>query len=129
MTKELYVINTGVDSFFINPFVNECLRNYAGAHREFVAKFQEVLPSFNLPYLALFSDGLFYAPEMIRPASGDSGNFKNIRIGLTGLVEELLEENELIKPITAIVEFSPTELYPQEMRELAEKYEIKRITV
>jgi hypothetical protein len=129
MGKELYLINTEVDSFFINPFENECLRTYAGAHREFVAKVQEVLPSFNLPYLALFSNGLFYAPEMIRPVCGDSGNFKNIRIGLSGLVEELLEENELIKPITAIVEFSLTELYPEEMEQLAEKYELKRITV
>ncbi|MBT3814771.1 hypothetical protein HOE37_02540 [Candidatus Woesearchaeota archaeon] len=129
MAEELYVINTEVDSFFVNPFVNECLRTYAGAHREFVAKIQEALPSFNLPYLALFSNGLFYAPEMIRPASGDSGNINNLRIGLSGLVEELLEEGPGIKPITAIVEFSLEELYPEEMRQLGERYDLKRMIV
>ena len=135
MSKELYVINTNEDSFFVNPFISPELKTYAREQRAFIAKVQKVLNFFDLPYLALFPSGEFYAPQLIRPACGDMGNVKNIRIGLIGLVEELLEESQsdvqtpFNKPITAIVEFSPTELYPEAMEQLAEKYEIKRISV
>ena len=128
MTKELYVISLEGDYSFIDDSQPDlkCLRD---RHMEFITKIQEVLPSFDIPYLALFPDGQFCSPQSLYPTILDSGNVTKMRMGLVGLVEELLTETPVEKAITAIVEFSETELYPNEIEQLARKYEIKRLVL
>jgi hypothetical protein len=135
MSKELlYVVNTNIDSLFTNPFINDSLTSSFEDHARFVLKVQEQIPNFNSPYLALFSKGGYFVSDNIRYPGGDWGGIGTLGKPLEDYIEELIIGDETIwngrvTPITAVVEFSPMELYPRVMEQLGKKYDIKRFLV
>ena len=144
MPEELYVVNTTVEPYFFDiGFQAEFQEKALKAHAEFITKVREHYAGFNIPYLALFQEGDFLVPDNFQPGGGLRGGISRngfIFYGgsdgqsctLDEFINRLKTADEVIftnQPITAVVEFSATELYPEAMKSLEKKYEIKRLWV
>ena len=143
MQEVLYVVNTRRDPIFLDPIFKIDYRKEAmDMQMAFILEVRKQYSRFGFPYLALLHGGDLYLP-------------KDIYGGLVGGVEkgmilnggehgepctldkfiemfkfgEVIVENGKRKPISAVVEFSAIELYPDVMKILKPKYEIKRIQV
>lgn len=145
MAKLLHIVNTKIEPFFLDLVVM-CEQRECGlrGHADFIKKVRTQYAEFNLPYLALFQDGQLRVPDHFYFSSGSMGEVINGIVGRGGRDSQDCRLDEFIDrfkigdgviytneqtPITAVVEFSPTELYPTEMERLAQKYELKRILV
>ena len=134
----LYVVNTVLSPGFLDmDFAAEHPERAMAEHAAFVRQVREQHPTFALPYLALFADGWLQIPY---PGSLSGSLMGNIRDGMTNrqpldeFIARYAEGKDTIWlgktiPLTAIIEFSPTELYPAPMERLGAKYELRRITV
>ncbi|MBN2052524.1 hypothetical protein JW756_03400 [Candidatus Woesearchaeota archaeon] len=145
MSKELYVVNTTINHSFLfglrsAPFFGDEIK----AQRDFINKVRLQYPNFNVPYLALSKDGRLHIPDNIDWPGGVCGGVRDGIVGGGGENREDCSLDEFIDrfvighrtmridkdtPITGVVEFSPTELYPEVIKKLEKKYEIKRILV
>ena len=143
MPEELYVVNTTIEPSFLDICVQaEFPERGLQAHADFINKVREHYAGFNIPYLALFQEERFQVPDNFQPGGGlMSGIFNGMipqgeRDGqdctLDRYIDRLKMADEVIftnQPITAVVEFSATELYPDAMKSLEKKYNIKRLRV
>src|SRR3989344_8332685 len=132
---ELYVVNTDTAAAWILEMSAD--RRWIDAyHLNFCNRVRAAHPDFDFPYMELFSNGIVVIQESI-----SGGQHTSVRRGHTLSGEPLDESIARFRigdgtcrigektPITAVVEFSPTELYPEVMERLAQRYDIKRISV
>lgn len=156
--SELYWINTQVKPNFFN-FNHSAsnFKEEMELHKNFINQVRREYLSFDFPYLALFPNYQYYLAQgmPVFIFHGEYNSFKD----LPGLVKKLLEDGafsgnkvqaSLLKinrkteeyiwknqplsihqgnGITAIVEFSPIELYPEIISNLEQIYSIKRIKI
>lgn len=114
-------------------------------HQLFLKKVQEKIQTFNIPYLAFFDNGVTLTLQSLTKEPIESFGVISGRVvdgvcpGGIGDGDCTLAEyvNHLViglkqyngkrsKPITGIVEFSPTELYPEAMKDLSKRYQIEK---
>lgn len=142
MQEELYIINTKIDSGFVDDYRFADIEQAMKDHMKFITKVREQHPRFGLPYIALFEDGNMEIPYDPIGANLSGG----VRDGVVGGVSEnggdltldvfidqlksgtsKLLKNEPV--ITGVVEFSADPLYADVIEKLESKYDIKRISV
>jgi hypothetical protein len=136
---DLYVVNTDTDTK--RPFPGDLFHgvNHPGfleGQKEFFQRVRSQYKGFGFPYIALIEDrlsviysewskGVYCVTNEVVPG-GAGGNY----CALEEFIVRYREGNETkLDPITAVVEFSPEELYPEVMEKLGQKYDIRRIFV
>ncbi len=142
MSKELYIVNTRTPHSFLNFAAGvHFLEENEKSHQNFIERVRTQHSGFDIPYLALYSSGGLVVPydlsgglmgcvvDEVVPFGGKDQR----ACSLDAFIDRLRSEGESTwhgqKPITAIVEFSSTELYPHVMENLAKKYGIKKIFI
>jgi len=115
-------------------------------HSDFLERVQAQYPGFFIPYIALLPGGGLIIPaepmllmHQVRRDGVVNGSGNSFQATHTDLsLDEFIEMHKIgdgtlftgmKTPITAVVEFSPEGMYPDVMKKLAQKYEIRRITV
>jgi len=142
MVTELYLVNTTIKPVFLDmPFImRQPPRIRLKAHSDFINRVKEQYPRFDCPYLGLFeNDTLYVFDDLELRATELSLVQDGVVLGARAeTLDEFIDRYKKeyislstgrITPITAVVEFSPTELYPEVMKKLEAKYDIKRIQV
>lgn len=138
---DLYVVNTSIHPGFLNPrSMKPAIRPEQAEteHGVFISKVRESYPGFDIPYFAFFDDGTYFVPMSGLLRGGRVGNWRN-SLNAADLAHEInryaigngtIRKDEVI-PITAVVEFSPEELFPGAISEIGRLhgYKIKRIHV
>jgi len=143
MPEELYVVNTNIEPSFLDfIFRTENSEEAFNYHVDFIKRVIPQCNGFGLPYLALLADGSFQIPyDYVGTVAGsvvdsivDKGGEDHRDCTLAEYIHRLRVGSDTIShgqtmPITAVVEFSLEELYPEQMKRLGEMYAIKRINV
>jgi hypothetical protein len=143
MSEELYIVNTQARPSFLNPDVRGMNPERAeGEHSRFIAAARRQYSGFGLPYIALLPGGGLIIPaepvllmhQVRRDGSVTGSGTSHPDMALDDFIEMHRKGDDTLfagrkTPITAVVEFSPEELYPGIMQRLAQKYDIRRITV
>ncbi|MFH1064516.1 MAG: hypothetical protein V1729_05525 [Candidatus Woesearchaeota archaeon] len=145
MTR-LYLVNTCIDPSFLR--IDYQRFNEASAyqqHGRFMMAVKSCIPAFRGPYMALLDDETIYIPRTL-VKTGDletGGHYKFVvegnvsvngegRLPLDEFVDRMITGTAGIQyseNMNTIVEFSPEELYPKEMKELKRRYDITRVWV
>ena len=143
----LYLVHTTISPTFLNQRETRHAPAW-NSHGAFVRKIMDQCPDAHLPYLALFAHGNGIIPDCVEAGSMVYANGgvvvpitnasvkkdESTSITLDDFIKTCVEGQPIPSLVTTpriggIVEFSPTELYPAVMERLAERYEIRRITI
>lgn len=146
-----YLANTALQLDFLNPRRQRHSPDWKN-HGDFILKLREQCPDAQLPYLALFAHGNGFVPDcneasrnpyvvyasggLVVPISeaGEVMVADDRRIGLDEFISRCVEGISFpflgtTPRIGGIVELSPTELYPDAMARLGQRYDIRRVMV
>lgn len=142
----LYLVHTTITPKFLNPRETRHAAMWK-EHGAFIRKIREQYPDAELPYLALFAHGNGLIPDCVEAGTmvysgggvvvlikNGTINTGNGTITLDEFVDRCAQGESFpslatTPHIDGIVEFSPTELYPDAMERLAERYDIRRVMV
>ena len=140
--RKLYVVNTTISPSFLDQLP---IQDRSAEHHGFVDRIKRFYPEFDIPYLALFSASHLMSRGLVIPDNFRERStrarviqsevpFRNGEmVALDDVIDAAVRgvsvHGEKLPKITAVVEFSNTELYRNVMGRLGQKYDLEKIRV